>query len=81
MPALRQTELCKLFPLHMLARFFDAPGRQQKMVLPRPFGVLYAAERPCYEDLLYDQLKQAVGQKGEGRLDELLAGSTTWEIS
>ena len=64
----------------MLARFFDAPDMRQKTVLPRPFGVLYATERPCYEDLLYDQLKQAVGQKGEGQLDELLAGGATWEI-
>ncbi|MCB0566669.1 MAG: 2-oxoacid:ferredoxin oxidoreductase subunit beta [Phaeodactylibacter sp.] len=72
-----ETDICKA---HMLARFFDAPDMRQKTVLPRPFGVLYATERPCYEDLLYDQLKQAVGQKGEGQLDELLAGGATWEI-
>ena len=73
-----ETDICKA---HMLSRFFDVPNQQRQDFLPRPFGVLYAAERPCYEDLLYDQLKQAVGQKGEGRLDELLAGGTTWEIS
>ena len=70
-----------IYKAHLLSRFFDVPGQQQKAVLPRPFGVLYAAERPSYEDMLYDQLKEAVGRKGEGKLDELLAGSTTWEIS
>ena len=48
---------------------------------PEPIGVFRAVERPCYEDQLYGQLKQAVGQKGEGSLDGLLAGTTTWEIS
>ncbi|MCB9295028.1 MAG: 2-oxoacid:ferredoxin oxidoreductase subunit beta [Lewinellaceae bacterium] len=69
-----------IYKAHALARFFDLPGQQAGEALPRPFGVLYAAERPCYEDLLYGQLKEAVGRKGEGNLDALLAGGTTWEI-
>jgi len=70
-----------IFKAHMLARFFDAPGQQEAGFFPRPFGVLYANEqRPCYDDLLYQQLEKAVEQKGQGRLDELLAGGTTWEI-
>ena len=73
-----ETDICKA---HMLSRFFDVPAQHKPSYLPRPFGVLYAAERPCYEDQLYGQLKQAVGQKGEGSLDGLLAGTTTWEIS
>lgn len=71
-----ERDICKA---HMLSRFFDMPG-EGAQAFPRPFGVLYASERPCYEDLLYGQLEKAVEQKGAGKLDELLAGSTTWEI-
>jgi 2-oxoglutarate ferredoxin oxidoreductase subunit beta len=62
----------------MLARFFDDP--RQAEYLPRPFGVLYAEERVCYEDQLIAQLNEAIEQKGEGDLNELIAGSVTWEI-
>ena len=72
-----EKDLCKA---HLLARFFDDPNHREQHYLPRPFGVLYAVERPCYEDLLHEQLTTAVRQKGEGKLDELLAGSSTWEI-
>jgi len=67
-----------LYKAQMLARFFDDP--RQADFLPRPFGVLYTTERVCYEDQLLDQLNDAIEQKGEGNLDELIAGSVTWEI-
>jgi len=47
---------------------------------PRPFGVFYAEDRARYEDLLLDQIKSAVDQKGVGDLDELIAGGETWTI-
>ena len=72
-----EKDVCKA---HLLARFFDGPGQEGQPALPRPFGVLYAAERPTYESLLHGQLAAAVEQKGPGQLDELLAGTTTWEI-
>ena len=62
----------------MLTRFFDDP--RQTEFLPRPFGVLYATERVCYEDQLLDQLNEAIEQKGEGDLNKLIAGNVTWEI-
>ena len=67
-----------LYKAQMLARFFDDP--RQAEYLPRPFGVLYAEERVCYEDQLIAQLNEAIKQKGEGDLNELIAGSVTWEI-
>jgi 2-oxoglutarate ferredoxin oxidoreductase subunit beta len=67
-----------LYKAQMLARFFDDP--RQAEYLPRPFGVLYAEERVCYEDQLIAQLNEAIEQKGEGDLNELIAGSVTWEI-
>jgi 2-oxoglutarate ferredoxin oxidoreductase subunit beta len=64
---------------HILTRFFDDP-RSSDDFLPRPFGVLYATERPCYDDLFFAQLDDAVEQLGEGDLDAIIAGGTTWEI-
>jgi 2-oxoglutarate ferredoxin oxidoreductase subunit beta len=68
-----------LYKAQILARFFDDP--RQADFLPRPFGVLYAAERVCYEDQLLDQLNEAIEQFGEGDLNELISGKVTWEIS
>ena len=67
-----------VFKATMLARFFDDPAIDG--ALPRPFGVLYAVDRPCYEDELYGQLEHAVADKGPGDLDTLIAGGRTWEI-
>ncbi len=69
-----------IFKAQMLTRFFDNPANKENGYLPRPFGVIYCIDRPCYEDMLYDQLDEAVESMGEGDLDKLLAGNTTWEI-
>ena len=63
----------------ILSRFFDDPARNEQ-ALPRPFGVFYRTERPCYNDLLFDQIEAAKQKMGEGDLDKLLAGPGTWEI-
>ena len=62
----------------LLTRIFDDPANEQH--LPRPFGVLYAKERACYEDLMHSQIEAAKQAKGEGILDNLLRGRNTWEI-
>ncbi len=64
----------------LLTRFFDDPTLVKENYLPRPFGVLYATDRPCYEDLLAEQIKSATGKMGEGDLDKLISGGQTWEI-
>jgi 2-oxoglutarate ferredoxin oxidoreductase subunit beta len=68
-----------LIKAQILSRFFDAPNAGEG-VLPRPFGVFYQTDRPCYEDLLFGQIDKATSASGEGDLDKLLAGSSTWEI-
>ena len=60
----------------ILARFFDEPGESD---FPRPFGVIYSTDRPTYEELLVQQLNEAVSTKSQS-LDELLAGKNTWII-
>jgi len=57
----------------LLTRFFDAD-------FPRPFGVFYSEDRPTYEDALVQQIDDAVEQKEQGNLDDLLKGSNTWTI-
>lgn len=69
-----------IYKAQILTRFFETP-RMGEDFLPRPFGVLYAADRTCYEDAMFDQLDAAIDHLGEGDLDALLAGKQTWEIN
>ncbi|MCC5917114.1 MAG: 2-oxoacid:ferredoxin oxidoreductase subunit beta [Cryomorphaceae bacterium] len=62
----------------LLSRMFDLP--ETEMEQPRPFGVLYQTHRPCYEDLMQQQIQQAVEKNGAPDLDALLAGDTSWEV-
>jgi 2-oxoglutarate/2-oxoacid ferredoxin oxidoreductase subunit beta len=66
------------YKAQIIARFFDDPANDGHF--PRPFGVIYAQERACYEDDLHAQLDAALAQKGAGNLDALLKGRETWEI-
>ena len=63
----------------ILMRCFDTPTGDSAS-LPRPFGVFYQEEKTCYEDMLHEQIKTSLEQKGEGDLQELLSGNNTWEI-
>ncbi len=67
------------FKAHMLSRFFDDPRMEGHF--PRPFGVIYAQERPTYEVAVQEQLRQAKQMQGEGDLDALLKGKQTWEVA
>ncbi len=64
----------------MLSRFFDDPHEASPRFLPRPFGILYQTERPCYEDMLMDQLEFAKQKMKDSDLQTLLTGNSTWEI-
>lgn len=68
-----------LIKAQILSRFFDDRSKNPEG-LPRPFGVFYQTQRPCYEDLLFEQIEVATKKLGEGNLDELLAGNNTWVI-
>lgn len=71
-----------LWKAQMLARFFDnfSENLNETPALPRIFGVLYAQQRACYEDLLFAQIQEAQQQKGKGNLDLLLSGNETWTL-
>lgn len=62
----------------ILARFFSKPGHESNM--PRPFGVFYQTERPCYEELVSQQVAEQQ-QRRKADLNELIRGKSTWTIS
>ncbi len=66
------------FKAQILSRLFDDPHTEGRF--PRPFGVLFAKERPTYEDAMQLQLEEAIAVKGPGNLDALLQGKETWVI-
>jgi 2-oxoglutarate ferredoxin oxidoreductase subunit beta len=66
------------YKAQILVRMFDDPRIEGH--LPRPFGVFYKADRPCYEDTLNLQIEDVIASKGKADLDKLLRGRETWEI-
>jgi 2-oxoglutarate ferredoxin oxidoreductase subunit beta len=66
------------FKAQILVRMFDDPRVEGH--LPRPFGVFYQTDRPCYEDTLNMQIEEVVASRGKGDLDKLLKGKEVWEI-
>lgn len=67
------------YKAQVLVRLFDNPN-EVGTHFPRPFGVFYSADRPCYEDMMALQVEEAMTSKGMGDLDKLIRGKETWEI-
>ena len=67
------------YKAQILVRMFDDPRIEGH--LPRPFGVFYEADRPCYEEMLNLQIEEVIKTKGKGDLDKLLRGNETWTIA
>jgi 2-oxoglutarate ferredoxin oxidoreductase subunit beta len=66
------------YKAQLLIRMFDDPRVEGHF--PRPFGVFYETNRPCYEDVMSGQIENAIASKGAGNLDKLLRGNEVWEI-
>jgi len=67
-----------IYKAQILVRIFDDPKLEGH--LPRPFGVFYRNERPCYEDQMKLQIENAKASK-PGDLDKLLRGKEVWTIN
>lgn len=67
------------YKAQILVRMFDNPQKAEH--LPRPFGVFYETDRPCYEDVMDMQIEETIAKKGKGDLDQLLKGTENWVIS
>jgi len=48
--------------------------------LPTPIGVLYKEEKPTYDEMMTNQIGQAIKEKGDGDLDAILNMGQTWEV-
>ncbi len=66
------------YKAQILVRMFDDPSIEGH--LPRPFGVFFETDRPCYEEQLEAQLQGIIEKKGPGDLNKLLRGHETWTI-
>jgi len=47
---------------------------------PVPMGVFYKEARPCYEELVHEQISAATTKKGSGDLEKLLYSGDTWTV-
>jgi len=66
------------YKAQLLIRMFDDPHLEGHF--PRPFGVFYETDRPCYEDIMSEQIENTIASEGAGYLDKLLRGNEVWEI-
>lgn len=64
---------------NILSRFFDTAFND--VHFPRPFGVIYAVERPTYEEEMANQIKMVNSKKGKIPLNKILSGDKTWSIN
>jgi len=67
-----------IYKAQILVRIFDNPTTEGH--LPRPFGVFYQSERKCYEDVMLQQINDAIAKK-PADLDKLLRGNEVWVIN
>ncbi len=47
---------------------------------PTPIGIIYAVDEPVYENLLDEQIEDAITKKGAGKIEDVLAGPNIWEV-
>ena len=64
---------------NLIGRFFDTEFNGESF--PRPFGVIYAVERPLYDEEMENQIKAIASKKGKMTLNSILSGDKTWSIS
>ena len=55
-------------------------ARMRYPKFPEPMGVFRAIEKPTYNEVVNQQIDDAVKQKGDGDLEELFNRGDTWEV-
>lgn len=56
-------------------------SQMQYPEFPEPIGVFRDVERPVYEKAVFNQVEEAIRQKGAGDLHALYNSGDTWEVS
>ena len=49
--------------------------------LPTPIGILYKEEKPTYENMMMNQLDNALNKQGKVDIQSIISGTNTWEVS
>ena len=49
--------------------------------LPTPIGILYKEEKPTYENMMMNQLDNALKKQGKVDIQSIISGTNTWEVS
>ena len=48
--------------------------------LPVPLGILYQESKPTYDDMMTNQIQEAIKSKGPGDLEKLFFGTSSWIV-
>ena len=48
--------------------------------LPVPIGILYQENKPTYENMMAEQIREAVKTKGNGDLEQIILGNNSWDV-
>ena len=48
--------------------------------LPVPIGILYQEKKATYEDMMSDQIVDAIKSQGKGNLESILLGTNSWIV-
>ncbi|HEX4901020.1 MAG TPA: 2-oxoacid:ferredoxin oxidoreductase subunit beta [Pyrinomonadaceae bacterium] len=55
-------------------------ARMEQPEFPQPVGIFRAVERATYEDLMTNQISEAIAKSGPGNLDKLIHSGDTWVV-
>ena len=55
-------------------------ARMEQPDFPQPVGVFRAVERPSYDQMLVDQIDNAIAKSGPGSLDKLINSGDMWTV-
>lgn len=55
-------------------------ARMEQPYFPQPVGIFRAVERATYEDLMTNQINDAIAKTGPGSLDKLINSGETWVV-
>ena len=48
--------------------------------LPVPIGILYQENKPTYEQMMAEQIQDAIQSQGKGDIEKIFLGNNSWEV-
>ena len=56
-------------------------ARMRRPDFPEPIGVLRAVQSTTFDDLMREQITDAVAKRGKGDLQKMLSSGDTWRVA